>query len=128
MCEISRSGVPFDVYLKSDLDNNPELAGEYKTILTFDSKTKLMGTAEIQRRVREAGGYVPVPECTVTVDMNSDFISIHGLKDCKIDFKLPFPCRVINLKSGAEETVNGDRLHIEVTRGESCWFRLLPNL
>ena len=60
--------------------------------------------------------------------MNSDFISIHGLKDCKFDFVLPFPCRVMNLKSRAEETVNGDRLHIEVTRGESCWFRLLPNL
>ena len=128
MREISRSGVPFDVYLKSDLDNRPELAGEYKTILTFDSRTKLMGTAEIQRRVRETGGYVPVPECTVSVDMNSDFISIHGLKDCKVDFELPFPCRVINLKSGAEETVNGNKLHIEVMRGESCWFRLVSSL
>ena len=126
--EIARSGVPFDSYLKKDIDAYPAIAKTYKTLIVFDSKTKLMGTAEIQRRVREAGGYVPVPECTVTVDMNSEFLSVHGLWDREIDFELPFPCRVINLKSRAEEPVHGNKFRIEVKKGETCWFRFLPRI
>ena len=123
--EIARSGVPFDSYLKKDLDAHPAIARAYKAIIPFDSKTKLMGTAEIQRRVREAGGYVPVPECTVSVDINGGFLSVHGLWDREIDFELPFPCRVINLKSGMEEHVSGNKFRIVVKQGETCWFRFV---
>ena len=126
--EIARSGVPFDSYLKKDLEANPWISKAYKTLITFDSRTELMGTAEICRRVKDAGGYVPVPECTLSVDMNGGFLSVHGLWDRKVDFELPFPCRVVNLKSGMEEPVSGNRLHIEVKKGETCWFRLVPHL
>ncbi|MBQ2630916.1 MAG: hypothetical protein IJG13_14680, partial [Kiritimatiellae bacterium] len=71
---------------------------------------------------------VPVPECTLSVDMNGGFLSVHGLWDRKVDFELPFPCRVVNLKSGMEEPVSGNRFHVEVMKGETCWFRLVPHL
>ena len=50
---------------------------------------------------------------------------MHGLWDCEIDFELPFPCRVINLKSGMEEHVSGNKFRIVVKQGETCWFRFV---
>ena len=74
--------------------------------------------------VREAGGYAPVGPHCLQVNMNGDFISVHALATGKYDFRLPFACRVVNVKSGTEEkTVNGI-LKLDMTAGQTCWFLL----
>ena len=57
------------------------------------------------------------------VDMNGNFASIHCLRPGRYDFRLPFPCRVVNLKSGAEEQVVDGAVPLVLTAGETCWFR-----
>ena len=55
----------------------------------------------------------------------ADVEEVLGLWDREIDFELPFPCRVINLKSGMEEHVSGNKFRIVVKQGETCWFRFV---
>jgi hypothetical protein len=77
------------------------------------------------RLVREAGGYVPVARADVAqVDMNGDFISVHALSTGAFDFKLPYRCKVINLKTALPAEVRGDILKLRLVAGETCWFRL----
>jgi len=75
------------------------------------------------RLVREAGGYVPV-EKGLQVDMNGEFVSVCALEGGRFAFALPFPCRVTNLKTGADEPVADGRLLLEMTSGEVRWYRL----
>jgi hypothetical protein len=76
------------------------------------------------RLVRESGAYVPVSGGGLQVDMNGSFISLHALKNGEWDFSLPFPCRVMNIKNGHEELVHNGVVHLALTAGETCWFRL----
>lgn len=72
----------------------------------------------------ESGAYVPVSDGGLQVNMNGDFLSVHALRNGRFAFRLPFACRVRNLKSGREETVTGDVLPLVMTAGETCWFEL----
>ena len=74
------------------------------------------------RVVREAKGYAPV-EGGLQVNMNGRFLSVHCLKPGKYTFRLPFRCCVQNLKSG-EVLSDSDVLPLEMTAGDTCWFRL----
>jgi hypothetical protein len=76
------------------------------------------------RLCRESGAYVPVAGGGLQVDMNGDFISVHALKNGRFDFLLPRPARVKNLRSRRYEAVDGLKLALELTAGETCWFRL----
>ena len=80
--------------------------------------------ALFNRLCRESGAYVPVEEGGLQVDMNGDSVSCHALRTGRFAFRLPFPCRVTNLRSGAEEPVREGVLLLEMTAGETCWFRL----
>ena len=80
--------------------------------------------AEFNALARTAGAYVPVEPNAMEVDMNGDFISVHALRNGTFDFKLPFPCKVTNVKSGQEEQVCGDTFRISVEAGQTCWFVL----
>ena len=75
------------------------------------------------RFAREAGAYVGT-RTGVQLDMNGDFVSIHCLRPGRYDFRLPFPCRVVNLKSGVEEQVVNGVVPLVLTAGETCWLRL----
>ena len=75
------------------------------------------------RAVREAKGYVPV-EGGLQVNMNGRFLSVHCLKPGKYGFRLPFRCRVRNLKSG-ETSPASSTLPLDLTAGDTCWFMLL---
>ena len=79
------------------------------------------------RLARESGAYVPVTGGGLEVDMDGDFVSIHALRNGEWDFTLPFPCRVVNAKTGQDEQVSGGRVHLSLTAGETCWFRLKGN-
>ena len=82
-------------------------------------------TPEIfQRIARESGAYVPVDETGLMVSMNGDFISVHALKGGRYDFKLPFPCKVVNVASKQREPSADGYLHLNLTPGETCWFLL----
>lgn len=122
--EIARSGVPFDFWLKADFDADHKISAAYKAVIRYDSTTPLLSTSEIRRRVAEKGGYIPVPECSTTVDMNGEFLSLHGLHTRSFDFLLPFQSRVVNVKSGQEEPVTNGKFHLNLVAGETCWFRL----
>jgi hypothetical protein len=75
------------------------------------------------RLVREADGYVPV-EKGLQVDMNGDFVSVVALDSGHFDFRLPFPCKVVNLKTGqCVATANGI-LPLDLTAGEVRWYAL----
>ncbi len=75
------------------------------------------------RLAREAGAYVPVSGGGLQVDMNGNFVSLHALRSGAWDFKLPFPCRVVNLASGRDEATSGGNVHLVLTAGETCWLR-----
>ena len=74
--------------------------------------------------VREAGGYAPVGPHALQVNMNGDFLSVHALATGTYDFRLPFACRVVNVKSGEDEEVSGGILKLDMTAGQTCWFEL----
>ena len=80
--------------------------------------------AMFNRFAREAGAYVPVDCGGVEVDMNGDFVSMHAIRNAKGKFRLPRPCRVVNLRNGKEETVDNGAVAIELSAGETCWFEL----
>ncbi len=73
--------------------------------------------------VREAGGYVPV-EKGLQVDMNGGFVSIVALDSGHFDFRLPFPCEVVNLKTGRPVPTVGDTLALDLVAGETRWYAL----
>ena len=83
-----------------------------------------MSPGFFNRIVRHAGGYAPVNAGCLQVNMNGDFISVHALKAGRYDFKLPFPCKVTNVKSGKEEPAANGILPLNMTAGQTCWFTL----
>ena len=76
------------------------------------------------RLAREGGAYVPVEKSGLQVDMNGNFISVHGLLAGRYDFRLPFPCKVTNMKSGQKQPLTGDVMRLDMDAGETCWFQL----
>ena len=71
----------------------------------------------------ESGAYVATKP-GLQVDMNGDFISVHCIVPGVYDFKLPFACNVVNVKSGKHEAVADRIFKLNLTAGETCWFRL----
>ena len=81
--------------------------------------------ALFNRLAREAGGYVPVTGGgLLQVDMNGDFISVHALKTGRCDFRLPFPCKVVNIKTGREVLAPGNSIPLNLVAGETRWYSL----
>ena len=80
--------------------------------------------ALFNRFAHEAGAYVGL-QPGVQLDMNGDFASLHCLRPGRYHLRLPYPCRVVNMKSGAEEKTDEDGLPLELTAGETCWFRFI---
>ena len=120
---LAASGVPFDVYLAKDFDNDSALVATYRHIIRRITPTDAyIRPAEFNARARAAGAYVPVEPNALEVNMNGDFLSVHALRNGTFDFKLPFPCQVRNVKSGQLEDVSGDTFKISVEAGQTCWF------
>lgn len=125
LMRLAASGVPFDVYLAKDFDSDPALAATYRYVVRrISDSDKYIMPDEFNSKARAAGAYVPVEPNVLEVDMNGDFISVHALRNGTFDFKLPFPCKVRNVKSGQYENMNGDVFKIAVEAGQTCWFTL----
>ena len=142
------SGVPYDFYLAEDVYDDPEVMKRYKVVAlgeflrpdarqkAFREKLDAWGVRSFvisvsgyspkffNDFVKEAGGYVATRPGVVQVDMNGDFVSVHCIVPGRHDFRLPFPAKVVNVKSGLEEKVVDGVLPIEMSAGETCWFRL----
>lgn len=141
------SGVPYETRLIEDFQRDPSLAKRYKAavlagfLLPDESRRKVMSdlavagvktlveqargitSEELNAFASEAGAFVAAKP-GLEVDMNGDFVSVHALwTDCW-ELRLPFACRVINVKSGAEEHPSGNVLKLNLTAGETCWFLL----
>ena len=121
---IAASGVPFDVYMKGDLDRHPEIAARYPYTILYNRYTPFKTSTDINAEAKAAGAYVPLPPNVMQVDMNGDFISIHCLVPGCYGFLLPRPCEVVNMKSGREETVHGNILPLDLVAGQTSWFRI----
>ncbi len=80
--------------------------------------------AFFNRLCRKSGAYVPVATDRLQVNMNGDFVSVHAFETGHFDFRLPFPARVTNVKSGRDEPVANGVLPLDLTAGETCWFFL----
>lgn len=80
------------------------------------------------RLAREAGAYVPVGGGVLQVNMNGDFLSVHCLRPGTYDFRLPFDCRIVNLRTNREEPVADCVLKLRLTAGETCRFRILVKI
>ena len=145
---MAASGAPYDFYLAEDVYREPDVLRRYKAValgafLVLDARQKaLMANLDewgvksfvIQPAgysseffngfVESAGGYVAMRPGVAQVDMNGDFVSIHCIVPGKHEFRLPFPAKVVNVKSGREEQVVNGVLLLNVSAGETCWFRL----
>ena len=123
LMRLAASGVPHDVYLAKDFDSDPALAATYRYVIRrITDSDEYIKPVEFNARARAAGAYVPVEPNALEVDMNGDFLSVHALRNGTFDFKLPFPCKVRNVKSGQLEDVSGDTFKISVEAGQTCWF------
>lgn len=60
----------------------------------------------------------------IQVDMNGNFMSIHGTRPGKHTINLPFACNVTNLKNGKNILENGKSFDMDVKAGATYWFRL----
>ena len=80
--------------------------------------------AAFNKFAREAGAYVPLAADIAQVDMNGAFVNLHALEDAVCDFRLPYPCRVVNLKTGREEKTRDGILPLKMSAGETCQFAL----
>ena len=141
---LASSGVPYDVWLLDDWLGDPSRADGYRYVLTMGVYAKDaarrnlldrlaargatveasdggLTPAEFNRRVREAGGYVPVRN-GLQVDMSGDFLSVHCLVPGRYGFRLPRACAVRNLRSGRLEKVRDGVLPLDLVGGETCWF------
>ena len=58
------------------------------------------------------------------VDMNGNFVSLHALRNGRYSFRLPRKCKVVNMKTG-KTVKNGTLLELDMTAGETRWYRLL---
>lgn len=144
---LSASGVPYDVWLAKDAMEDPSWAARYRAVvlsgfLEPDAERKrFMKTLEssgVSVHVTRPGGFAAkfFNEFTVRaggyaatrpgvqVDMNGDFVSLHCLVPGEYVFRLPFPCRMRNLKDGRDMDAAGDTVKLALTAGETCWFRL----
>jgi len=147
--KLCSAGVPYDVWLAEDLLRKPELAAGLKLVVwtgmprsdarrdALFAGLKARGVTVIRsedmpshepsaflRLVRESGGYAPLDRPGLQVDMNGGFLCIHCLTPGRYDFRLPYPAKVVNLKSGRKESVVGCVLPLELIAGETCWFEL----
>ena len=150
--KFAASGVPFDIWLAEDLFSEPSIADGYKCLfwtccVRKDAKRAAFerdfcakggrilfrdglcrATAEsIHRFAKEAGAYVPLDRSGVQVDMNGNFISLHCIVPGDYVFRLPFPAKVVNLKTGREARTErgGTMLPLNLVAGETRWYALL---
>jgi hypothetical protein len=70
---------------------------------------------------------VPFDRSGVQVDMNGNFISLHCIVPGDYVFRLPFPAKVVNLKTGREARTErgGTMLPLNLVAGETRWYALL---
>ena len=58
------------------------------------------------------------------VDMNGNFVSLHALKTGHFVFRLPFPCKVVNLKTDKPVATSDGTLPLDLVAGETRWYSL----
>lgn len=149
--KLGASGVPFEVRLVDDFLDNPDLVKNYRAALLAgflfpdESRKALMARfdeagvktlveradgieeEEFNAFARGAGAFVAAEPGT-EVDMNGDFLSLHALTPGRRHIRLPFPARVVNVRAGIEESADPDGFDVEMSAGETCWFRLFRDI
>ena len=76
------------------------------------------------RIARESGAYCCTDGTGLQISMNGNFVSVHCLRPGCYRFRLPFPCRVVNMKDGSEPVVADGAFMLDLKAGTTCRFRL----
>ena len=145
---IAASGVPYDFYLAEDVYGEPDVLRGYKAVAlcaflspdakqtafmdalaSFGAKTFVVPESgyspqEFHDFAVGAGGYAAMRPGVAQVDMNGDFASVHCIVPGRHDFRLPFQAKVVNVKNGRDEAVRDGVMALEMSAGETCWFRI----
>ena len=144
----SASGVPVETVMADDLARRPALGERYRIVFfanldrtdplrrkmvshlegkgvkcVFLSPENPLTPAQFAETAKVAGAYVPA-EYGLQVDMNGNFVSLHALRNGRYVFKLPRKCKVVNMKTGKAAKA-GTSLELDMTAGETRWYRLL---
>ena len=81
-------------------------------------------TPEFFNHLARTGGVYSVADSGIQVNMNGNFMAVHGIIPGKYRIKLPFSCDVINLKDGSVTGKNIKFFDLNVSSGTSWWFLL----
>ncbi len=73
--------------------------------------------------VKTSGGYT-VSQPGIQVDMNGNFMSVHGIAGGRYNIALPMKSTVRNLKNNRIMAKDADSFPLEVTAGSTYWFAL----
>ena len=144
------SGVPYDQFLVADALADPTILDGYGIVVWYGlwkggdavrrlllerikaSGARLVRHEELMgisgrmlfNEARKSGAYVPCDKYGLQVDMNSHFVSMHGLIPGHYEFKLPFAARVVNAKTDADEKLSGNAFPVDIKAGETRWYHL----
>ena len=147
---LASSGVPYDQFLVADALADPAILDGYGIVVWYGlwkggdverqmllerikaSGARLVLHEELMglsgrmlfNEARKSGAYVPCDKYGLQVDMNSRFISMHGLIQGHYEFRLPFAARVVNAKTDADEKLSGNAFPVDVKAGETRWYHL----
>ena len=147
---LASSGVPYDQFLVADALADPTILDGYGIVVWYGlwkggdvarqmllerikaSGARLVRHEELMgisgrmlfNEARKSGAYVPCDKYGLQVDMNSRFISMHGLMPGHYEFKLPFAARVVNAKTDADEKLSGNAFPVDIMAGETRWYHL----
>ena len=75
-----------------------------------------------------AGAYVPVDRPGLEVDMNGEFLSVHCLRPGTYNLRLPFRASAVNLKTDVADRNTSEVLRLDLTAGETRWYRIKRDL
>lgn len=74
--------------------------------------------------VSKAGGFVATRPGGVQLNMNGDFVSVHGLVGGRYEIRLPRPCAVREVGGRGKRFNTGASVVIEIEAGETRWLEL----
>lgn len=75
---------------------------------------------------REAGAYV-LTEPGQAIEMNRNFISVHGMRNGEHRFQLPYAATVTDLETGEVISEGADEFSLPIEAQKQYWFLLKPH-
>ena len=94
---------------------------DFRTVYIGNSGTL---TPEFFNALAGSANVYTVSRNGIQINMNGNFLSVHGIIPGKYRIQLPFVCEVVNLKDGNTVGKNIEFFDLDVSAGSSWWFLL----